>query len=54
VELWRAHEIETFDMGVVRLLASQGVRLWFGVSDSSRETLKTEITFSVGQLSRGA
>jgi predicted dehydrogenase len=46
VELWRAHEIESFDTGVVRLQTSRGVRLWFGVSHSSEETLEPEIVIA--------
>lgn len=43
VELFRAHAIESFDTGVVKLHTPSGVKLWFGVSHVSRETVEPEI-----------
>lgn len=43
VELFRAHDIPTFDTAVVRGRTPPGVRLWFGVSHASRETIEPEI-----------
>jgi predicted dehydrogenase len=43
VELFRAHDIESFDTGVVTLHTPEGVKLWFGVSHVSRETVEPEI-----------
>ena len=43
VELFRAHDIPTYDTAVVKGHTPQGVRLWFGVSHASRETLEPEI-----------
>lgn len=43
VELFRAHEIESFDTAVVKLHTPAGVKLWFGVSHATHETLEPEI-----------
>lgn len=43
VELFRAHAIESFDTAVVRLHTTDGVKLWFGVSHVSHETVEPEI-----------
>ena len=43
VELFRAHAIESFDTGVVKLHTPAGVKLWFGVSHVSHETVEPEI-----------
>ncbi len=43
VELFRAHAIESFDTGVVRLRTARGVRLWFGASHVSRRSIEPEI-----------
>jgi predicted dehydrogenase len=43
VELFRAHAIESFDTAVVKLRAPNGVKLWFGVSHASHETVEPEI-----------
>ncbi len=42
-ELFRAHHIESFDTGVVTFKTRDGVRLWFGSSVASAETLEPEI-----------
>jgi predicted dehydrogenase len=43
VELFRAHAIESFDTAVVKLHTPSGVKLWFGVSHVSHETVEPEI-----------
>jgi predicted dehydrogenase len=43
VELFRAHEIESFDTAVVKLHTPAGVKLWFGVSHVNEETVEPEI-----------
>lgn len=43
VELFRAHAIESFDTCVITAHTPQGVRLWFGTSHASRETVEPEI-----------
>ncbi len=43
VELFRAHDIPSFDTAVVTSRTREGVRLWFGVSHASRETVEPEI-----------
>lgn len=43
VELFRAHAIESFDTAVAKLHTSENVKLWFGVSHVSSETLEPEI-----------
>jgi predicted dehydrogenase len=43
VELWRAHDIRSFDTAVVTAHTPRGVRLWFGVSHAAHETLEPEI-----------
>ena len=43
VELWRAHDIESFDTAVVTLRTQRGVRLWFGASHVSRTAIEPEI-----------
>ena len=43
VELYRAHAIESFDTGVVKLHTDRNVKLWFGVSHVSHETVEPEI-----------
>jgi predicted dehydrogenase len=43
VELFRAHDVESFDTGVVTLRTPHGVRLWFGASHVSRATVEPEI-----------
>lgn len=42
-ELFRAQPIETFDSAVVTMTSPSGVRLWFGVTHSSREARSPEI-----------
>lgn len=39
-ELYRAHDIESFDTAVVRSTTADGVRLWFGGSHSCRTTVE--------------
>jgi predicted dehydrogenase len=43
VELFRAHDIESFDTAVVNLRTARGVRLWFGASHVSHHALEPEI-----------
>ena len=43
VELFRAHAIESFDTAAVKLHTTTGVKLWFGVSHVSHETVEPEI-----------
>ncbi len=43
VELFRAHEIESFDTAVVTSRTGDGVRLWFGVSHAATTTVEPEI-----------
>lgn len=43
VELFRAHDIPSFDTGVARLTTDTGVALWFGASHASRTSLEPEI-----------
>lgn len=43
VELYRAHDIESFDTAVVNARTARGVRLWFGVSHVSHTALEPEI-----------
>ncbi|HVU23118.1 MAG TPA: Gfo/Idh/MocA family oxidoreductase [Opitutus sp.] len=43
VELFRAHDIPTFDTAVVTGRTPRGVRLWFGVSHAAREPVEPEI-----------
>jgi predicted dehydrogenase len=43
VELFRAHEIESFDTAVVKLHTPTGAKLWFGVSHVGHETIEPEI-----------
>ncbi len=43
VELFRAHAIESFDTGVVKLRTPQGIKLWFGFSHACRQALEPEI-----------
>jgi predicted dehydrogenase len=43
VELFRAHAIESFDTAVVKLHTPSDVKLWFGVSHVSHETVEPEI-----------
>jgi len=43
VELFRAHDIPSFDTAVVMSHTPQGVKLWFGVSHASQETIEPEI-----------
>lgn len=43
VELFRAHEIPSFDTAVVTAHTAHGVKLWFGVSHACREALEPEI-----------
>lgn len=43
VELFRAHDIESFDTAVVNARTPRGVRLWFGVSHVSHTVLEPEI-----------
>ncbi|HUG10477.1 MAG TPA: Gfo/Idh/MocA family oxidoreductase [Opitutaceae bacterium] len=42
-QLFRAHEIESFDTAVVRVRTAGGIALWFGVSHASREVSEPEI-----------
>lgn len=51
VELFRAHDIQSFDTAVVRAHTPKDVKLWFGVSHAAHETLEPEI---VVQGSHGA
>ena len=43
VELFRAHDIESFDTGVVNIRTPAGLRLWFGASHASQTALEPEI-----------
>lgn len=43
VELFRAHDIESFDTAVVNVRTTGGTRLWFGVSHVSNTALEPEI-----------
>lgn len=43
VELFRTHDIPSFDTGVARLTTDTGVALWFGASHASRTSLEPEI-----------
>ena len=43
VELFRAHLIESFDTAVVKLHTPAKVKLWFGVSHVTHETIEPEI-----------
>lgn len=43
VELFRAHDIPSFDTAVVMSHTPGGVKLWFGVSHACREILEPEI-----------
>lgn len=43
VELFRAHDIESFDTAVVTSRTAGGVKLWFGVSHAAPTTLEPEI-----------
>jgi len=43
VELFRAHSIESFDTAVVKLHTPSDVKLWFGVSHVTHETVEPEI-----------
>jgi predicted dehydrogenase len=43
VELFRAHRIESFDTGVVRLRTAQGVNVWLGASHASHTPVEPEI-----------
>lgn len=42
-QLYRAHEIESFDTAVVQMRTSAGVELWFGVSHACHEASEPEI-----------
>ena len=42
-ELYRAHQIESFDTGVVRSRTSGGTELWFGVTHACQSTLEPVI-----------
>jgi predicted dehydrogenase len=42
-QLFRAHEIESFDTAVVRMRTAAGIELWFGVSHACRESSEPEI-----------
>jgi predicted dehydrogenase len=42
-EIFRAHEIESFDTCVVTSHLASGVRLWFGASHACRDTVEPEI-----------
>jgi predicted dehydrogenase len=43
VELFRAHDIPSFDTATVTAHTAEGVKLWFGVSLASAETIEPEI-----------
>jgi len=43
IELYRAHDIASFDTAVVSLRTARGVRLWFGASHASHTALEPEI-----------
>jgi predicted dehydrogenase len=45
-ELFRAHDIPSFDTGVARLTTDTGVALWFGASHASRTSLEPEIVIT--------
>lgn len=42
-QLFRAHDIESFDTAVVRMRTAAGIELWFGVSHACRESSEPEI-----------
>jgi predicted dehydrogenase len=42
-QLFRAHDIESFDTAVVRMRTATGIELWFGVSHACRESSEPEI-----------
>ncbi|HYC70676.1 MAG TPA: Gfo/Idh/MocA family oxidoreductase [Opitutaceae bacterium] len=42
-ELFRAHDIASFDTAVARLATDEGVALWFGATHASRTSLEPEI-----------
>jgi len=42
-ELLRAHQIESFDTGVIRAESASGVKFWFGASHASSEQREPEI-----------
>lgn len=42
-ELFRAHDIETFDTAIARLRSSEGVDLWFGVTHACHGVVEPEI-----------
>jgi predicted dehydrogenase len=43
VELFRAHAIESFDTAVVKMHTPSNIKLWFGVSHVTHETVEPEI-----------
>jgi hypothetical protein len=45
-ELFRAHDIESFDTGVARLRTGAGVALWFGASHACQTSLEPEIVIT--------
>jgi predicted dehydrogenase len=42
-QLFRAHDIESFDTAVVRMRTAGGINLWFGVSHACRDVSEPEI-----------
>jgi predicted dehydrogenase len=45
-ELYRAHDIESFDTAVVRLKTPDGVEVWLGATHACKETREPEIVIS--------
>ncbi len=45
-ELFRAHEIETFDTGVIRLRTPDAINMWFGVTHACTTAMEPEIVIS--------
>ena len=53
VELFRAHDIESFDTAVVNVRTVRGVRLWFGASHASHVALEPEVVIEGSTGSAG-
>lgn len=45
-ELYRAHDIASFDTGVARLVTERGVKLWFGAGHACRTSVEPEIVIT--------
>lgn len=46
VELWRAHNIESYDTAVVRSRTAAGVKMWFGASHACGQAIEPEIVIT--------